>query len=52
MTFFTADLHFGHKNILAYDNREFASTEEHDEFLIEQWNSVVGIDDEVWILEL
>lgn len=50
MTFYIADLHFGHKNVLAYDNREFSSTEEHDEFLIKQWNSVVGIDDEVWIL--
>ena len=48
--FFIADLHFGHKNSLAFDNREFKSIEEHDAFLIEQWNSVVGIDDDVWIL--
>lgn len=50
MTFYIADLHFGHKNILAYDNREFPSVEAHDEALIERWNSVVGIDDDVWIL--
>lgn len=50
MVYFIADMHFGHKNCMAYDNREFASVEEHDEYLIDKWNSVVGVDDEVWIL--
>lgn len=49
-TYYIADLHFGHKNCLAYDNREFPSIEAHDEALIERWNSVVGIDDDVWVL--
>ena len=49
-TYFIADLHFGHKNALAFDNREFPSIEAHDEALIERWNSAVGIDDDVWIL--
>lgn len=49
-TFFIADLHFGHKNCLAYDNREFPSIEAHDEALIERWNNAVGICDDVWIL--
>jgi len=49
-TLFTADLHFGHHNCLAYDNREFPSIEAHDEALIERWNEAVGIDDDVWIL--
>lgn len=49
-TYYIADLHFGHKNCLAFDNREFPSIEAHDEALIERWNSVVGIDDDVWIL--
>jgi len=49
-TFFIADLHFGHKNCLAYDNREFPTIEEHDKALIDRWNSVVGIDDDIWIL--
>ena len=49
-TFFIADLHFGHKNYLAYDNREFPSIEAHDEALIERWNNAVGISDDVWIL--
>ena len=50
MTYFISDLHFGHKNCLAYDNRNFKSIEEHDEYLIKQWNDKVGMDDEVWIL--
>lgn len=49
-TFYIADLHFGHKNILSYDNREFKDINEHDEELIKRWNEAVGIDDEVWIL--
>lgn len=49
-TFYIADLHFGHKNALSYDDREFASIEEHDEELINRWNSVVGIEDDVWVL--
>lgn len=48
--YFIADLHFGHKNVLSYDNRKFKTIEEHDNTLIENWNSVVGIDDEVFIL--
>ena len=50
MMYFISDLHFGHKNVLSYDNREFKSIEEHNEYLIKQWNSVVGIEDEVYIL--
>lgn len=49
-TFFISDPHFGHRNILTFDNRPFGTIEEHDEALINNWNSVVGEDDEVWIL--
>jgi len=48
--FFISDLHFGHKNCLAFDNRPFKDIEEHDSMLIRMWNNVVGIDDDVWIL--
>lgn len=47
---FISDLHFGHQNALAYDNREFESIEEHDEALVRIWNETVDIDDTVWIL--
>lgn len=49
-TFFISDLHFGHKNCLAFDNRKFVSIEDHDEALIERWNSVVEDHDDVWVL--
>ena len=50
MTYYISDLHFGHKNILSFDNRPFKNIEEHDKALIDKWNEVVGIDDDVWIL--
>lgn len=50
MVYYIADLHFGHKNCMAFDNREFPSIEAHDEELIRRWNNVVGYEDDVWIL--
>ena len=49
--FVTSDLHFGHRNILKLGNgRPFATIEEHDEALIENWNKVVSTGDMVFIL--
>lgn len=48
-TFFTADLHLGHTNIIEYCNRPFATIEEMDHALIQNWNNVVGIDDTVYM---
>lgn len=47
-----SDLHFGHKNILKYsgDLRGGTCSEEHDEWLVEQWNSVVKKSDLVYVL--
>jgi calcineurin-like phosphoesterase family protein len=49
-TWFTADLHLGHANIIRYCDRPFASAEEMDEGLIERWNDVVADADTVWVL--
>ncbi len=50
--FFTSDSHFGHKKIIDFekDNRPFNSIEEHDEELIDRWNSKVNKRDTVWHL--
>jgi calcineurin-like phosphoesterase family protein len=49
-TFYTADLHFGHANIIKYCNRPWATTDEMDAALVERWNSVVGPEDVVRVL--
>ena len=48
--FWTADLHFGHQNIIKYCNRPFSSVEEMDESLIKKWNQKVQPADTVWII--
>ena len=47
---FTADQHFGHANIIRFCDRPFADVAEMDELMIQRWNSVVGMRDEVWHL--
>lgn len=47
---FCSDIHFNHKNVLSYDKRDFETIEEHDNYIIEQWNNTVEYDDIVWIL--
>lgn len=57
-TFFTSDQHFGHANILVYEDEcrrdqhgnRFESVEQMDEYMIEQWNAVVRPGDTVYCL--
>ncbi len=48
--FFTSDLHFGHQNIIRFCKRPWETTDEMDEALIENWNSVVKENDIVFDL--
>ena len=41
MTFFTADQHFGHFNIMRLSKRPFASLDEMNETMIARWNDKV-----------
>lgn len=50
MIYLTADLHFGHENIIRHAGRPFASVEEMDRTLIRNWNDRVSAEDEVYIL--
>ena len=49
-TFFIADTHFSHDNILGYCNRPFKDVDEMNQTLIKNWTSVVGKDDIVYHL--
>jgi calcineurin-like phosphoesterase family protein len=46
-TFFTADHHFGHANIIKHCERAYASVEEMDADMIVRWNAVVTPRDRV-----
>ena len=41
--FFTSDTHFGHTNLVKNGHRNFLSTQEMDEIIIERWNTKIGI---------
>ena len=49
-TWFTADTHFGHTNIIRHCGRPFSNVAEMDAALIANWNAVVRADDDVWHL--
>lgn len=49
-TFYTADLHLGHVNIISFCSRPFASVGEMNEAIIDNWNACVSKYDRVYIL--
>lgn len=50
MNLYISDLHFGHRNVINFDNRPFLDAEEMDQTLIQLWNSRVGAEDNVYIV--
>ena len=47
---FTSDTHFGHTNIIRYARGQFPHVDVMDTALINNWNSLVGDEDEVFHL--
>lgn len=48
--YYIADMHLGHENIIRLSNRPFDSVEEMDKVLIDNYNSVVTDEDDVYFL--
>ena len=46
----SSDLHFGHSKDFLWAPRGFNSSAEHDETIIQNWNSIVAENDEVYLL--
>jgi calcineurin-like phosphoesterase family protein len=49
-TWFTADFHFGHNNIIRYCNRPFRNGEEMDQTILEPLNASVKPNDTLYFL--
>lgn len=50
MIYYIADLHFGHANVIKFDNRPFSDVNEMDKYMIELWNLRVKDEDHVYIV--
>ena len=48
--FFISDLHFGHKDVIAFDQRPFKDVEEMDAEMIRKLNAKVSHDDHVFVI--
>lgn len=47
---FISDTHFSHTNIIRYTGRPFKSVEEMNQALINNWNTCIDNDDQVFFL--
>lgn len=50
MVYFTSDLHFGHNKDFLFGPRGFETIAAHNQAIVDNYNSLVGKDDEVYIL--
>lgn len=47
---YIADWHYGHANVIGYENRPFQTKDEMNAALVERWNGAVGPEDTVYVL--
>lgn len=47
MDFFSADHHYGHTNVIKYENRPYEDVDSMDADMIQKWNKTVGEEDKV-----
>ena len=52
MIYYIADMHFGHTNVLRFDNRPFSDTAQMDDTLLQNWNERVTADDQKQLMKL
>ena len=50
MNRYISDLHFGHANVIRFDDRPFSDVAAMEDALIQNWNSVTDQNDTVYIL--
>ena len=50
MKWYIADTHFGHKNVIAFNQRPFSDVDEMDRILMELWNAKVNRQDDIYVL--
>lgn len=50
MLFYTSDLHLGHQRVLELSRRPFSTIEEHENFIIDNWNGTVSDKDTIYIV--
>lgn len=48
--FYISDWHYGHTNVIAFDNRPFKTVDEMNSALVNNWNSFVSKSDMVFVL--